>query len=170
MGGALRLDEEAARGFSLEIEYPLAAANWAPTKSSAIIQRRQPGSANRPPTALIIEENRETQKELVHQISDHGYRAIPVATAEEGLDLCEKIRFDWVFCAGRIGRMSGLEMYEQLRHRVSKFVLLIDEDQAMPSPDLSVTGSLAMLRLPFTPSEVDHVLRSDVAEEASADE
>ena len=170
MGGALRLDEEAARGFSLEIEYPLAAANWAPTKSSAIIQRRQPGNANRPPTALIIEENRETQRELVHQISDHGYRAIPVATAEEGLDLCERIRFDWVFCAGRIGRMSGLEMYEHLRHRVNKFVLLIDEDQAMPSPELSVNGSLAMLRLPFTPSEVDHALRSDVADEASADE
>ena len=170
MGGALRLDEEAARGFSLEIEYPLAAANWAPTKSSSIIQRRQPGSANRPPTALIIEEDRETQKELVHQISDHGYRAIPVATAEEGLDLCERIRFDWVFCAGRIGRMSGLEMYEHLRHRVNKFVLLIDEDQAMPSPELSVKGSLAMLRLPFTPSEVDHALRSDVADEASADE
>ena len=48
MGGALRLDEEAARGFSLEIEYPLAAANWAPKKSSAIIQRRQAGNANRP--------------------------------------------------------------------------------------------------------------------------
>ena len=170
MGGALRLDEEAARGFSLEIEYPLAAANWAPKKSSAIIQRRQAGNANRPPTALIIEENRETQKKLVHQISDHGYRAIPVTTAEEGLDLCERIRFDWVFSAGRIGRMSGLEMYEQLRHRVSKFVLLIDEDQAMPSAELSVNGSLAMLRLPFTPSEVDHVLRSDVADEASADE
>ena len=84
--------------------------------------------------------------------------------------MCERIRFDWVFCAGRIGRMSGLEMYEQLRHRVSKFVLLIDEDQAMPSAELSVNGSLAMLRLPFTPSEVDHVLRSDVADEASADE
>ena len=66
--------------------------------------------------------------------------------------------------------MSGLEMYEQLRHRVSKFILLIDEDQAMPSAELSVNGSLAMLRLPFTPSEVDHVLRSDVADEASADE
>ena len=66
--------------------------------------------------------------------------------------------------------MSGLEMYEHLRHRVNKFVLLIDEDQAMPSPELSVKGSLAMLRLPFTPSEVDHALRSDVADEASADE
>ena len=170
MGGALRLDEEAARGFSLEIEYPLAAADWEPKKSSAIIQRRRAGNANRPPTALIIEENRETQKKLVHQISDHGYRAIPVTTAEEGLDLCERIRFDWVFCAGRIGRMSGLEMYERLRHRVSKFVLLINEDQAMPSPELSVNGSLAVLRLPFTPSEVDHVLRSDVADEVLADE
>ena len=66
--------------------------------------------------------------------------------------------------------MRGLEMYEQLRHRVSKFVLLIDKDQAIPSPELSATGSLAMLRLPFTPSEVDHVLRSDVADEAAADE
>ena len=154
----------------MEIEYPLAAATWAPKKFSAIIQRRQAGNANRPATALIIEENRETQRELVHQISDHGYRAIPVTTAEEALDLCERIRFDWVFCAGRIGRMRGLEMYEQLRHRVSKFVLLIDKDQAIPSPELSATGSLAMLRLPFTPSEVDHVLRSDVADEAAADE
>ena len=98
MGGALRLDEEAARGFTLEIEYPLAAANWMPRKSSPT-QLRQGGNANRPLTALLIDENRETQKDLVHQISDHGYRAIPVTTAEEALDLCEKIRFDWVFCA-----------------------------------------------------------------------
>ena len=166
MGGALRLDEEAARGFSLEIEYPLAAARWTPKKFSTV-QHRQGGNSNRPPTALIIEENRKTQKELVHQISDHGYRVIPVTTAEEGLDLCEKIRFDWVFCAERMGRVNGLEMYERLRHRVNKFILLIDEDQAVPPPELSVNGSLAMLRLPFGPSEVDQVLSSDVGDEAA---
>ncbi len=66
--------------------------------------------------------------------------------------------------------MSGLEMYEHLRHRVSKFVLLVDEGQAMPSPELSVNGPLATLRLPFTPSEVDRVRRSDPADEAVADE
>ena len=92
---------------------------------------------------------------------------IPVTTAEEGLDLCEKIRFDWVFCAERMGRVNGLEMYERLRHRVNKFILLIDEDQAVPPPELSVNGSLAMLRLPFGPSEVDQVLSSDVGDEAA---
>ena len=48
MGGALRLDEEAARGFSLEIEYPLAAARWTPKKFSTV-QHRQGGNSNRPP-------------------------------------------------------------------------------------------------------------------------
>ena len=169
MGGSLRLDEQAASGFSLEIEYPLAAPGWTPKKSSTV-QRRRGNSSNRPPTALIIEENRETQKELVHQISDHGYRAVPVTTAEEGLDLCERIRFDWVFCAERIGRVTGLEMYERLRHRVGKFVLLSDEDQAEPSSELSANGALARLSRPFAPGEVDHVLRSEIAGEAVADE
>jgi K+-sensing histidine kinase KdpD/CheY-like chemotaxis protein len=169
MGGTLRLDEEAARGFNLEIEYPLAAANWTPKKFSAL-QRRQGGNTNRPPTALVIDENRETQKELVHQISGHGYRAIPVTTAEEGLDLCEKIRFDWVFCAERVGRLSGLEIYQRLQHRVNKFVLLINEDQAVPPPELRMNGSLSMLRRPFAPNELDHVLRSDIAGEAVADD
>jgi len=61
MGGTLRLDEETARGFTLEIEYPLAGANWTPKKFSAV-QRRHGENANRPPTALIIDENRKTQQ------------------------------------------------------------------------------------------------------------
>ena len=169
MGGALRLNEEAARGFILEIEYPLAAAEWTPSKPSTV-QLRRDESANRPPTALIIEENRKTQKELVHQISDHGYRAIPITTAEEGLDLCERMHFDWVFCAERIGRVSGLEMYERLRRRVSKFILLVDGDQALPSREMGVNSSLSRLPLPLTPSAVDQVLGSGVAEDPLPDE
>ena len=109
-------------------------------------------------------------KELVHQISGHGYRAIPVTTAEEGLDLCEKIRFDWVFCAERVGRLGGLEIYQRLQHRVNQFVLLTNEDQGTPPPELSMNGSLAMLRRPFAPNEFDQVLRPDVADEATADD
>ncbi len=156
MGGVLRVDEEGARGFLLELEFPLAAAP-SPTSDPAPAEQARRVNAQ-PATALVIEENQETKKKLVRLIAAQGYRAIPVETAAEGTDLCDRMEFDCVFCAARVGRLTGVEVYRQVRHRVPKFVLVM-EGKAPQAGDAEADG-LSVLAAPFTAGQVGALLDS----------
>ena len=164
MGGVLRVDEEGARGFLLELEFPLAAA---PSPTTDPVPAEQARRVNaQPATALVIEENQETKKKLVRLIAAQGYRAIPVETAAEGTDLCDRMEFDCVFCAARVGRLTGVEVYRQVRHRVPKFVLVM-EGKAPQAGDAEADG-LSVLAAPFTAGQVGALLDS-VADQATVE-
>ena len=157
MGGALRVDEKGARGFLMELEFPLAAAPSPTTDSAPAEQARRVNA--QPATALVIEENQETKKKLVQLIAAQGYRAIPVETVAEGTDLCERMEFDCVFCAARVGRVTGVEVYRQVRHRVHKFVLVM-EGEPPQAGDAAEADGLSVLPAPFTAAQVGAVLDS----------
>ena len=157
MGGVLRVDEKGARGFLLELEFPLAAAPSPTTDPVPAEQERRVNA--QPVTTLVIEENPETMKKLVQLIAAQGYRAIPVETAAEGTDLCDRMEFDCVFCAARVGRLTGVEVYRQVRHRVHKFVLVM-EGKAPQAGDAAEADGLSVLTAPFTAGQVGALLDS----------
>ena len=165
MGGVLRVEEKGARGFLLELEFPLAAAPSPTTDPAPAEQARRVNA--QPATALVIEENQETKKKLVQLIAAQGYRAIPVETAAEGADLCDRMEFDCVFCAARVGRLTGVEVYRQVRHRVQKFVLVM-EGKAPQAGDAAEADGLSVLAAPFTAGQVGALLDS-VADQGTAE-
>lgn len=162
LGGILRVDRDAPPGFQLEIELPLAVGEWTDHISPA--PRADTAAAGHPSTVLIVDDNAEIQKALVQQIAERGYRVLPVGSAEEGLDLCDRTRFDWVLCSSQIGRMSGLEIYQSVRHKVGNFVLLADEDSPLASPEPPAAEGPLILRIPFTPRDIDELLEAEMAE------
>ncbi len=165
MGGVLRVDEKGARGFLMELEFPLAAAPFPATDSEPAEQVRRVNA--QPATALVIEENPETKKKLVQLIAAQGYRAIPVETVAEGTDLCDRMEFDCVFCGARVGRVTGVEVYRQVRHRVHKFVLVM-EGKAPQAGDAAEADGLSVLAAPFTAAQVGALLDS-VADQGTAE-
>ena len=157
MGGVLRVDEKGPRGFLLELEFPLAPAPSPTTDAPPAEQARRVNA--QPATALVIEENQERKKELVKLIGAQGYRALPVETAAEGTDLCDRMDFDCVFCAARVGRLTGVEVYRQVRHRVQKFVLVM-EGKAPHAADVAEADGLSVLTAPFSAARVGALLES----------
>ena len=157
MGGVLRVEEKGAQGFLMELEFPLAAAPSPAADSEPSEQVRRVKA--QPTTALVIEENQETKNKLLQLIAGQGYRAIPVETVAEATDLCERMEFDCVFCAARVGRVTGVEIYGQVRHRVQKFVLVM-EGKGPQTPDTRETDGLSVLAAPFTAAQVEALLYS----------
>ena len=77
-------------------------------------------------TALIVETDQITQRQLLVLLSERGHRAIPVTTADEALDLVQRISFDLVFCSTRVTGLTWLELFARIRRKVGTFALLTD--------------------------------------------
>jgi signal transduction histidine kinase/CheY-like chemotaxis protein len=97
-----------------------------------VIEARQAGSATelseaiRQLTVLVVEPDAKVQRQLVQMLGDRGDRVVPVASAEEGLDIVERLRFDMVICAVRLPSLNWVTFCERVRLRVGGFVLLTD--------------------------------------------
>jgi signal transduction histidine kinase/CheY-like chemotaxis protein len=98
-----------------------------------VIEARQTGSgaselseAIRQLTVLVVEPDNKVQRQLVQLLGNRGDRVVPVSSAEEGLDIVERLRFDMVICAVRLPGLNWVEFCERVRLRVGGFVLLTD--------------------------------------------
>ncbi len=98
-----------------------------------VIEARQSGSgptelseAIRQLTILVVEPESKVQRQLVHMLGSRGDRVVPVSSAEEGLDIVERLRFDMVICAVRLPGLNWVAFCERVRLRVGGFVLLTD--------------------------------------------
>jgi len=155
-GGSLRFDRGSGAGFRIDVEYPLPESDWrgvqaseaAPTEFSRIGRT----------TVLVIEPNKRAQQELVRQLTDHSYRAVPVSTAAEALELANRMEFDWVFCDLQLPTLDGLQMYERLHDQVEQFVFLADQRSAAANPEIFESVTRQVLRKPFTPEDVEALL------------
>ena len=115
LGGELRALNGSARYARFEIDLPL---------RERIAALPEPGSS-KILTTLVVEPDGEVRKHIVERLSAHGHRAIPVESAEEGLSLASKMRFDIVLCAVKLPRTSWVELHRKVR-RSAAFVLLTD--------------------------------------------
>ncbi len=98
-----------------------------------VIEARQTGSgaselseAIRQLTVLVVEPDSKVQRQLVQMLGGRGDRVVPVSSAEEGLDIVERLRFDMVICAVRLPGLNWVAFCERVRLRVGGFVLLTD--------------------------------------------
>ena len=155
-GGSLRFDRGAGAGFRIEVAYPLPESDWRGGETS----EAPPTEFSRigPTTVLVIDPDRQVQQELVRQLTDHSYRAVPVSTAAEALELSGRVAFDWVFCDLQLPTLDGLQMYERMHEQVDQFVFLADQRSAATNPEIFESVTRQVLRKPFTPKDLESLL------------
>jgi K+-sensing histidine kinase KdpD len=153
-GGTLHVENRARRGFRIELRYPLAADTL--RKKSAAPRTSSNGVSTGVMTSLIIDPDLAVQDALLYMLTERGYRVIPIATPEEGLDLCQQGQFDCVLCDARlIG--GGFEIYERMRSRVGRFIFLVENGFSLDDADLP-SDDCAVLHKPVEAAELDQVL------------
>jgi signal transduction histidine kinase len=117
-GGELRLLRSSPKLNRFEVELPLA--------GDARAARPKRTQRARQLTALVVEPDASLQRGLVAELSEREYRVVPVSTAEEGIDLVQRLRFDIVLCSVRLPGLNWVEFSERIRDHVGVFVLMTD--------------------------------------------
>lgn len=77
-------------------------------------------------TAAMLEPEEFVERRLVEWLSNRGYRVVPVRSAEEALDLVQRMRFDVVFCSTELRGLNWVEFFDRVRGRVGAFTLLAE--------------------------------------------
>src|SRR6202011_1203994 len=72
-------------------------------------------TARRQLTVLVVEPEAVSQRHVVSTFTNLGHRVVPVASAEEGADLAERMRFDIAVCALRLTGLSWADFLERVR-------------------------------------------------------
>jgi signal transduction histidine kinase/CheY-like chemotaxis protein len=162
-GGTLHVENRAKRGFRIELSYPLA-ADTLRRKQSAAPHHSANGISSGALTALVVDADTSVQDALLYMLTERGYRVIPVSSPDEGLDLCQQAHFDCVFCDARPGG-DGIEVYDRMRSRVSRFIFLAETTFAVENGDFPGQGC-AILHKPIDAPELDTLLESVAPEPA----
>ncbi len=119
-GGEFRVVRTSPAQARFDIELPVIEARQAGSDASELSE------AIRQLTVLVVEPDAKVQRQLVHMLGNRGDRVVPVSSAEEGLDIVERLRFDMVICAVRLPSLNWVSFCERVRLRVGGFVLLTD--------------------------------------------
>ncbi len=143
-GGEL---EATAEGFRLQLP-----ATPAPQTRVAPAAKR---AASQNLMVLLIEPDEGSRRKLLTALGEEGHRVVPVASAEEGLDLIRRIRFDLAFCAARLPGLQWMEFFEVARPQLGSFVLLTE---GFDAKFLEVGASV--LRTPVSAEELHELLDS----------
>ena len=157
VGGNLRVERTPSGGFRIDLEYPLSVDTLS-TRRTFLLPSPPSTSRSRASTTLVIDDEQASQNALLQYVAESGYRVIPVSTAEEAMDLCERMWFEWVFCAARIGRFTGLEIYERVHRQAGNFVLVEDAAASVDSVEVMSSERYTVLRKPFTAEDVSRIL------------
>lgn len=119
-------------------------------------------------TILVVEPELAVQRRLMTMLSQRGHRSIPVATAEDGLDVSHRIHFDAVFCAVRLPHLNWVEFQQRVRRNIPIFVLMSEGADAGLSRSLK-TGEGFMVGRALEEDELERVLVSiESRQEASS--
>lgn len=145
-GGEIRLVRAAEGECRLELELPLAPARLAEETKGA-----------RPFTCLVVEPDGAVRDDLVALLTNRGCRVIPVASAEESMELVQRLRFDVTFCAIRLPGLNWVSFSEQIRPFTGVFVLLSEGYDYELSRGL-LSADTHVLTKPFADAELDQLL------------
>ena len=119
-GGEFRVVRTSPAQARFDIELPVIEARQTGSGSSELSE------AIRQLTVLVVEPESKVQRQLVQMLDNRGDRVVPVSSAEEGLDVVDRLRFDMVICAVRLPGLNWVAFCERVRLRVGGFVLLTD--------------------------------------------
>jgi signal transduction histidine kinase/CheY-like chemotaxis protein len=153
-GGEIRLVQQAAGDPAFQVELPCAARE---KPSGPTPENARDGAHTW--TALVIEPAEAIQTQLRGLLADRGYRVVPVNSSDEGLDLAQRLRFDAIFCSVHAPGLNWVETAEQVRSRVSGFVLLSDSYNADLSADFAGERRFVLAK-PVDEKQLDRVLEA----------
>lgn len=151
-GGEVRLIEKSNTDPRFEIELPIAS-------------RERPGGAattraaspSRNLTALVIDSDESTQRQILALLSSHGTRVVPVDNADNGLDLAHRMRFDLAFCSVHAPGLNWVELSERIRSSVRAFILVSDRHDPELAANFESEGRFVLSK-PLQEEELEHVL------------
>ena len=155
-GGEVRLIEKANEEPRFEVELPVTARERAVTVAPANLPARD--SARRM-TALVIDAEDASQRQLLGLLSARGFRVVPVDNADTGLELAQRMRFDAAFCSVHAPGLNWVELSERMQSRVIGFILLSDGYNAELSADFEGEGRFVVAK-PVQEADLDRVLRA----------
>jgi CheY-like chemotaxis protein len=91
-------------------------------------------------------------------LSARGYNVVPVANADAGLDLAQRMRFDAAFCSVHAPGLNWVELAERMHSRVGGFILLSEGYDAELSANFEGDGQYVLSK-PVQDSDLERVLR-----------
>jgi len=150
-GGEIRfLHTEASRS-QFQVELPLAHEERTPAP------RLEPTKSQRQLTILVVEPEAAVQRQLVGLLGAKGHRVVPIVSAEEGVEMAQRLHFDVAFCSARLPGLNWVEFFERVRADLGSFVLVTEGFDS----DLSRAfhgGEGLLLSKPIQEAEVDRLL------------
>jgi CheY-like chemotaxis protein len=154
-GGEIRLIEKGHADPRFEVELPAA-----PGKERMPVGSAALGVADfaRNMTALVIEPDEAGQRQLLALLAARGYRVVPVANADTGLELAQRIRIDAAFCSLHAPGLNWVELSERMQSRVGGFILLSDGYDAELAANFEGYNRYVLAK-PVQESDLDRVLR-----------
>jgi CheY-like chemotaxis protein len=157
-GGEVRLMEKNNADPRFEVELPIAAKERTASSKAALAEGR-PATPSRELTALVIENEESTQRQLLSMLSSRGFRVVPVDNADSGLELAQRMRFDAAFCSVHAPGLNWVELSERMQSRVAAFILVSDRFDAELASDFDGDGRFVLAK-PIQESEVDRVVHA----------
>ncbi|HJZ99028.1 MAG TPA: GAF domain-containing protein [Candidatus Solibacter sp.] len=154
-GGEVRLIEKNNADPRFEVELPAVRERSAPAPAASMAAPRELG---RNMTALVIEPEDSAQRQLVALLSARGFRVVPAANSDAGLDMAQRMRFDAAFVSLHAPGLNWVELSERMHTRVAGFILLSDGYDAELSGDFEGDGRFVLPK-PVQEEELDRVLR-----------
>lgn len=163
--GEVRLIEKQNSDPRFEVDLPLLARER-PVSQPAAAGPAKPAEASSRMTALVIEPDEAAQRQLIALLAARGFRVVPLANADNGLDLSQRMRFDVAFCSVHAPGLNWVELSERMHARVGGFALLSEGYNSELAADFEGEGRFVLPK-PIQESELDRVLRSVQSRTAS---
>lgn len=159
-GGDVRFVRTSATQARFDIELPFLEAATAQPAGMAPQATR-----SRQLTVMVVGPDASAHRDLIRMLSESGDRAVPVGSAEEAIDLVQRMRFDVVISAIRLPGLSWMELLDRVRPHVAEFIVLTGARK----PDVAqvLLGSVKVLQQPVQKSDLDRLLAA-AEERASA--
>ncbi len=113
-------------------------------------------------TALLIEPDEAVQRQLMTILASRNCRVVPVASADAGLELANRMRFDLAFCSVRAPGLNWVELSERMQERVIGFILLSDHYDAELQADFEGEGRFVVAK-PIQEPDLERALEAVLA-------
>jgi DNA-binding NtrC family response regulator len=116
------------------------------------------------PPVLVVDDEKNMRASLKTVLSDEGYAARSVESAEEALSLLAREEFFMVITDARLGGMSGYEFLAKVRSQWPDLPILMITAYATPKLAVEAikAGAIDYLAKPFAPEELLHAVASCV--------
>jgi GAF domain-containing protein/CheY-like chemotaxis protein len=156
-GGEVRLIENSQSDAHFEVELPSTSKERVGAGSGPLNAPARDFS--RRMTALVIEPDETAQRQMLGLLAARGLRVVPIANADTGLELSQRLRFDAAFCSVHAPGLNWVELSERMQSRVGAFILLSDRYDAELCADFEGDGRFVLSK-PVQDAELEQVLRA----------